>query len=955
MNNKLVFLGSVLLFQCIRVSTSSYPPLSTTPSYYPPKKISGHYTDGLQGPLNVDPLLDCGLRMLAWNYSLSLQPQRAPQQTVFDALRLGAECNYTFPSSVLPSMITSLSDHEYLQQKQFASSFQRILTAPNLWYADPVNGNDNNAGSLQAPFRTIQRALEASRSVSTPSSILLRNGTFYISESITFTATDAYLSIASYPGETATISAGVPLGTLSWSAYNTTDTLTGPYTDTTTVDSCVGGPGESSSICSYNGTYTDYTGCANACIVNSTCNAYTWHDANQGVYANMCYFRIDGNWEPEGQSGHISGQKVQLNIWEADISQVPGLSKLPFDTLFMNNRRGIRARFPNGNPELQQTPIGFTQASSWYAPTPPASPPTNIEISSPSRPQDPWFPSFQWGLGGTVASFNPPGSFWGSTNPPAGSQYVVPSGLVYNNGSFSQRVSQWSYPEGGIIHAFHGGRWGDWAFRVKNVVPETNSIFFAYGGWNEARGWGSGAEYYIENIMEEIDVPGEWYVNSSTNKLYVFFNGTSGTPPDPSIELVASQLINVFTFDGSMDEPIVGVSLVNLTFAHTAPTFLLSYEVPSGGDWSFYRGGMVTIEGTVNTTILGCTFWSPGGNGLILSRYNRNALISSNEFAYAGESAIVSAGQTDLIDGTEGNWPANTMISYNLMRELGLYTKQSGGYYHGLSINVSFVGNIIFNIPRAGVNINDGFGGGHLLQNNLIFNSVRETADHGCFNSWDRQPYSYDPLNPSVVLPQLTYITNNYFINNYASTWNIDHDDGSNTYVDTDNLLTWGGFKNYLGFYKKALNNFYVYPDASISKGNAPSLARGYNDKNLDKLTSGGWPNCVMSFGTQAIGVNLSDVWSNNTCIASSGSSNFYRWDNCDPTDPYNGYIPLLANNQLYSGDGSYEFSCGSSKWTNISQVQAAGVETGTVVYSFAPTTSTILNMAYNKLYGETV
>ena len=49
--------------------------------------------------------------------------------------------------------------------------------------------------------------------------------------------------------------------------------------------------------------------------------------------------------------------------------------------------------------------------------------------------------------------------------------------------------------------------------------------------------------------------------------------------------------------------------------------------------------------------------------------------------------------------------------------------------------------NVCFNGPRAGFNFNDGMGGGNLLENNLIFNMVRETQDHGTFNSWNRQPF----------------------------------------------------------------------------------------------------------------------------------------------------------------------------------------------------------------------
>jgi hypothetical protein len=50
-------------------------------------------------------------------------------------------------------------------------------------------------------------------------------------------------------------------------------------------------------------------------------------------------------------------------------------------------------------------------------------------------------------------------------------------------------------------------------------------------------------------------------------------------------------------------------------------------------------------------------------------------------------------------------------------------------------------GNVFFNGPRAGININDGFAGGHVMKRNVGFNLVRETSDHGVFNSWDRNTY----------------------------------------------------------------------------------------------------------------------------------------------------------------------------------------------------------------------
>lgn len=44
----------------------------------------------------------------------------------------------------------------------------------------------------------------------------------------------------------------------------------------------------------------------------------------------------------------------------------------------------------------------------------------------------------------------------------------------------------------------------------------------------------------------------------------------------------------------------------------------------------------------------------------------------------------------------------------------------------------------------------------------------------------------------------------------------IDHDDGSCYYMDKNNVIVYGGFKNFAGHSKVAINNLYIYPDAQI-------------------------------------------------------------------------------------------------------------------------------------------
>merc|ERR1711981_31175 len=74
-------------------------------------------------------------------------------------------------------------------------------------------------------------------------------------------------------------------------------------------------------------------------------------------------------------------------------------------------------------------------------------------------------------------------------------------------------------------------------------------------------------------------------------------------------------------------------------------------------------------------------------------------------------------------------------------REVGLYEKQSSFFIQAKTAQSIIQGNVFFNGPRAGINANDGFGGGDDVSANLVFSSCRESGDHGPFNSWDRQPY----------------------------------------------------------------------------------------------------------------------------------------------------------------------------------------------------------------------
>ena len=64
-----------------------------------------------------------------------------------------------------------------------------------------------------------------------------------------------------------------------------------------------------------------------------------------------------------------------------------------------------------------------------------------------------------------------------------------------------------------------------------------------------------------------------------------------------------------------------------------------------------------------------------------MSRYNRRARVTNNEFAWIGDTAMAAWGYTDEtsdagihgFDATAGDFPRHTVISNNVVREVGIW------------------------------------------------------------------------------------------------------------------------------------------------------------------------------------------------------------------------------------------------------------------------------------------
>ena len=150
-----------------------------------------------------------------------------------------------------------------------------------------------------------------------------------------------------------------------------------------------------------------------------------------------------------------------------------------------------------------------------------------------------------------------------------------------------QRVARWKDPRGGFIHAMHAAEWGGMHYRITGKGPDGKLLY--EGGWQNNRPSGMHPQYrMVENIFEELDAPGEWFLDNKTGTLYYY-------PPaglDLSraiIEVV--RLRHLVEFRGTEKSPVRFVHFKGLTFRHAARTFMDNREPLVRSDWTTYRGG----------------------------------------------------------------------------------------------------------------------------------------------------------------------------------------------------------------------------------------------------------------------------------------------------------------------------------------------------------------------------
>jgi hypothetical protein len=401
---------------------------------------------------------------------------------------------------------------------------------------------------------------------------------------------------------------------------------------------------------------------------------------------------------------------------------------------------------------------------------------------------------------------------------------------------YTGRASKWTHsPVGGFAHCMHTSDWGSQHYAIKGVNGGNLSFD---GPYCNGRASGMNGSGFVENILDELDAPGEWYFDKAAGVLY--FYPPQGTDLGTAL-IEAAGIETIVQFQGTSTAPVQFVNLDGFRYFATSRTFAKCNEQILRSDWQIYRGGSVLLTGVADSAITNSFFDAVGGNALLVSGYNRRITIQSNKFIGTGASAILLMGLSSAVrnpvmgygggtvsvaslDKTPGpktdDYPAQCTVTDNLIHDIGYPQKQVAGVGIDMASEITVSHNSIYNMPRAGINIGDGCWGGHVVEYNDVFDTVLETGDHGSFNSWGRDRY-WDPNIGTIesrvasssgievldVVKPITLRNNRWRCD---KGWDVDLDDGSTNYVITNNVFLAGGLKWREGYHRTGDNNMFA-------------------------------------------------------------------------------------------------------------------------------------------------
>jgi parallel beta-helix repeat protein len=205
--------------------------------------------------------------------------------------------------------------------------------------------------------------------------------------------------------------------------------------------------------------------------------------------------------------------------------------------------------------------------------------------------------------------------------------------------------------------------------------------------------------FWVENVLEELDQPGEWALNTKEGKVYLWPRNKSTVVAPTLLELIRVE--GKIDFKGPKDVPVRNIHFRGLTFKHGERYTLTKDDAGLQHDWDMLDkdNAMVRFRGAENCVIDQCHFLYGGSGAIRVDLYGMNNTISNNHMEHLGGGGILLCGYGP---GTKDVNKKNTVYN-NHVHDVGEIYWQSPGIFLWNSGENRIANNLIHDTNYSGL------------------------------------------------------------------------------------------------------------------------------------------------------------------------------------------------------------------------------------------------------------